>query len=75
MRFGNLAQNKLRTINMLLVDDYENYILQNISYDCYINDKKEYWDIFIKDFKDFLQKYEIYLDVNVITGYKNKDGN
>lgn len=41
MRFGNLAQNKLRTINMLLVDDYENYILQNISYDCYINDKKE----------------------------------
>lgn len=48
MQFGNIARNKSRTINMLLVDDYENYILQ---------------------------KYEIYLDVNVITGYKNKDGN
>lgn len=75
MRFGNLAQNKLRTINMLLVDDYENYILQNLSFDCHINDKKEYWDVFIKDFKDFLQKYKINLDVNVITDYKNKDGN
>nr|DAO90621.1 MAG TPA: hypothetical protein [Caudoviricetes sp.] len=40
MRFGNLAQNKLRTINMILVDSYENYILQNLSFDCHINDKK-----------------------------------
>ena len=75
MKFSNIAQNKLRTINMILLDNYENYILQDFSSDCYLNDTKEKWDIFIKDFKDFLQKYEINLDVNILTGYKDKDGN